>query len=78
MGRVSCILYDYHGKVKEFCIWDEEKGVERRFTTSHESLIELAIKAWDEKLLIEIIIVEGQKMARYASRKALFSEEAEI
>lgn len=61
VGRVSCILYDCHGKVQEFCIWDEEKRVEERFYTSHEELIVLVKKAWDERWVVEIVAMEDRR-----------------
>jgi hypothetical protein len=52
------MLYDECGKFVEFCVWDEEKGVERKFRVSDERVNKLVKTAWDEKWLVEVVVEE--------------------
>jgi hypothetical protein len=55
MGKITCMLYDECGKLAEFCVWEEEKRVEKKFLIGDEGINDLVKKAWDEKWLVEVI-----------------------
>lgn len=60
VGRITCMLYDECGKFVEFCVWEEERKIEKRLRAGDDGINDLIKKAWDEKWIVEVI-AEGKE-----------------